>query len=161
TLTYGYNDPTATHVTNVTDNFGLTSTATINLDFGVTATSTDANGKIITYNYDKYGRLAKVFGPTDGSSGTPTIQNCYGVAPDPAFLCPNQNGSAAAPVPWAMTRHKDFQSSSNDSIDTVTFIDALERVIETKKEAEVLQPNGTILPGFSVSGQTVFDTRGR
>jgi RHS repeat-associated protein len=148
-LTYDY-DSTKTHVTKVTDSFTLTSSATVNMDFGLPATTTDANGKVVTYLYDVYGRLNKVWGPTDPTTGTATIEMLYSQA----------SGTAAA-VPWARTRHKDFQSTTGDTIDTVTFADGLGRIIQTKKEAELLQANGTTVAGFDISGLTVFDARGR
>jgi RHS repeat-associated protein len=148
-LTFGY-DATKTHVTSVSDSFSLTSSRTMNMDFGLPLTTTDANAKVVTYSYDVYGRLSKVWAPTDPTSGQATIQMSY-----------SKGGTTAATFPWALTQHKDFQSTTGDTIDTVTFVDGVGRVIQTKKEAELLQANGTTVRGFDISGLTVFDERGR
>jgi RHS repeat-associated protein len=149
-LTYSYDTTTKTHVTSASDTFSLTSSATYNLDFGLPLTTTDANGKVVTYNYDAFGRTSKIWGPTDPTTGQATIQMSY-----------SQGGTTAAAVPWALTQHKDFQSTTGDTIDTVTFVDGLGRVIQTKKEGELLQANGTTIRGFDISGLTVFDASGR
>jgi RHS repeat-associated protein len=149
-LTLTFDTTTRTYPTRVEDNFGLFSTSTINYDFGAPASTTDANGEAVNYGYDNFGRASKVWGPTDPISVQPTIEMVY-----------SQASGTAAEVPWARTRHKDFQSSTSDTIDTVAFIDGLGRTIQIKKEAEVLQPNGTTLTGYSVSGLRVFDARGR
>jgi RHS repeat-associated protein len=149
-LTYDYDTGTKTHVTKVTDTtFGLSSSSTPNLDYGLPATTTDANGKVVTYYYDTYGRLNKVWAPGDPTNGQATIEMTY------------SQGGAAAATPWAKTQHKDFQSTSGDTIDTVAFADGLGRIIQTKKEAEVLQADGTTVRGYNVSGKVVFDGNGR
>jgi YD repeat-containing protein len=130
TLTYGYDPQTLTYVTSVLDSFGYSLSSTPSYDFGLPLTTTDANGKTTTYSYDSAGRLAKIWGPTDPTVGTPTIQMSY-----------SAGGTGGFPA-WAMTQHKDVQSTTGDTIDTVTFVDGLGRVIQTKKEAEVLLPSG-------------------
>src|SRR5213075_2077365 len=98
-------------------------------------------------------------GPDDQStSSDPTIAMSYGIVP---ASCPNAPAAGAAFPAYAVTRHKDVQHAS-DPIDTVTFIDGLGRVIQTKKDLDRdAAGNGTIATGMSVSGQVLFDKRGR
>ncbi|WP_159398005.1 RHS repeat domain-containing protein [Sorangium cellulosum] len=59
------------------------------------------------------------------------------------------------------TRHKDVQHPG-DPVDTVTFVDGLNRVIQTKKDLEKDQgPDTEPLVGMTVSGKVIFDERGR
>jgi len=44
--------PASPDCSRVTDSFSLASSSTPNLDFGLPATTTDANGKVVTYSYD-------------------------------------------------------------------------------------------------------------
>ena len=148
-LTYTYDTNTKTQVTGVSDTFGLTSSRTMSQDYGLPATTTDANGKVVTYNYDSYGRLSKIWAPGDATTGQATIQMTY------------SQGGAAAATPWAMTQHKDFQSTTGDTIDTIAFADGLGRIIQTKKEAELLQSNGTTVRGYDITGLIVRDANGR
>jgi RHS repeat-associated protein len=148
-LTYTYDAATKTHVTGVSDTFSLTSSRTMNQDYGLPATTTDANGKVVTYNYDSYGRLSKVWSPVDPTTGQATIQMTY------------SQGGAGAATPWAMTQHKDFQSTTGVTIDTVAFADGLGRIIQTKKKADLLQSNGTTAHGYDISGLIVWDANGR
>jgi YD repeat-containing protein len=62
---------------------------------------------------------------------------------------------------YAVTKHKDVQHA-DDTINTVTFIDGLERVIQTKKDMEFdVTGTGSTVTGMSVSGLMTFDRRGR
>jgi RHS repeat-associated protein len=147
-LRYTYDDRTRTHRTKVEDlSFGYVSTAKPNLLFGIDDEMTDVNGQTTRYAYDDFARLVRVHGPNDlGPSDTPTIEMLYGPSAFPA---------------WAVTKHKDVQRAG-DTLDTVTFVDGLARVIQTKKDLERdASGSGTAEVGFSVSGQVVFDTRGR
>lgn len=75
--------------------------------------------------------------------------------------CPGGPAAGVAFPPYAVTRHKDVQHAG-DPIDTVTFVDGLERVIQTKKDPDRDQNgSGTVVTGMSVSGQVLFDGRGR
>ena len=148
-LTYTYDSATKTHVTGVSDSFSLTSSRTMNQDYGLPATTTDVNSKVVTYNYDSYGRLSKVWAPGDPTTGQATIQMTY------------SQGGAAAATPWAMTQHKDFQSTNGTTIDTVAFADGLGRIIQTKKKADLLQSNGTTAHGYDITGLIVWDLNGR
>ena len=120
--------------------------------------ATDVNGQPESYSYDIFGRLCTVRGPDDQSSSDATITMSYGIFPG---SCPGGPTAGAAFPAYAVTRHKDVQHAG-DPIDTVTFVDGLERVIQTKKDLDRDQNgNGTVVTGMTVSGQVLFDGRGR
>jgi RHS repeat-associated protein len=144
-LTYTYDSTAQTYRTDVVDSFGYHSKATPNFKFGTNADTTDVNGQKESYVYDDFGRLSQVFGPNDQGGSTPTIAMTY---------------SADAAPPFARTQHLDVQHSG-DTIDTVTFIDGLGRVIQTKKDLDYDDGTGTVQMGMSVSGLVTFDSRGR
>ncbi|MFD5625884.1 SpvB/TcaC N-terminal domain-containing protein [Streptomyces sp. NPDC127072] len=141
---YEYDEPTGTYVTATDDSFGYRSTATYDLRFGRTETSTDINGQKESTTYDAVGRVTSVTGPNDEKADIPTIAFAY--HPDAA-------------VPYAVTRHLDRASDGSvkkDTIDTVTFGDGLGRVVQTKKDATVRGEDV-----MTVSGRTVYDSLGR
>ncbi len=145
-LTYAYDTTTKSHVTKVTDTFSYVSSTTYNLDFGVPATTTDVNGKVTSYTYDAFGRHSTVVGPLD-TAALPTVNVTY-----------SSPGTFPA---WSRAQNKDVQLTT-DTIDTITFVDGIGRVIQTKKDAEVMNASsGTKTTGFMVSGRVVFDARGR
>ena len=159
-LKYTYDTVAQTYVTRVDDlSFGYSSTANYDFRFGVPVSSTDISGQVESYAYDQFGRLCSVRGPDDQSTAVdPTIAMSYGIIPS---SCPNAPAAGAAFPAYAVTRHKDVQHAG-DPIDTVTFIDGFGRVIQTKKDLD-RDPtgNGPVTTGMTVSGQVLFDTRGR
>ncbi|MEU9994643.1 SpvB/TcaC N-terminal domain-containing protein [Streptomyces sp. NPDC050848] len=143
-LTYTYDGPTGTYVTETLDSFGYRSTAEYDLRFGQLTRSTDINGHELKSGYDAVGRVTSVTGPHDHDAGRPTIAFAY---------------HPEATVPYAVTRHLDRASDGSvgdDTIDTVTFTDGTGRVVQTKKDATV---EGTDV--MTVSGRTVYDALGR
>ncbi|WP_437587639.1 RHS repeat domain-containing protein [Sorangium sp. So ce1000] len=112
----------------------------------------DVNGHEVQYDFDAYGRLRAVFGPDDPlTAAEATIAFEYALKP----------GESVAMPAWARTRHKDVQHPG-DPIDTVTFVDGLDRVIQTKKDLEKDPGTGAApIVGMSVSGRVVLDERGR
>ncbi|MDP3273682.1 MAG: SpvB/TcaC N-terminal domain-containing protein, partial [Deltaproteobacteria bacterium] len=149
-LTYGY-DASFTHRTNISDSFGLSSSAEYDARFGAVNHSTDSNGHHVYYHFDGYGRATAVFGPNDNPlTSTPTISYEYQLAP----------GVTGFPRAWAVTRHKDVGRTT--TIDTVTFIDRTLRVIQTKKTSELEAGSGTTTtPGWVISGPIAYDALGR
>jgi RHS repeat-associated protein len=145
-LTYAYDAGMQIYRASVTDSFLYTSTSAPNYLFGTVASTADENGQKEKYVYDNFGRLSQVFGPDDQTATEPTIAMTYNAAVFPAV---------------AVTKHKDVQRAG-DPIETVTFIDGLRRVIQTKKDVD-RDPlgNGTVQTGMSVSGLLGFDGRGR
>jgi RHS repeat-associated protein len=145
-LTYAYDAGMQIHRSSITDSFGYVSTSAPNYRYGVDDSRSDLNGQPETFVYDNFGRLSKVFGPDDQGAAEATIALAY---------------NAAASPPVAVTKHKDVQHA-NDPVETVTFIDGLRRVIETKKDLDQdAAGNGTVATGMSVTGLVGFDGRGR
>jgi RHS repeat-associated protein len=149
-LKYTYDSTTQSQITQVDDlSFGYSSSVVPDLRFHLPQSTTDLNGQVVSYTYDEFGRLFNVVGPTDQGSTVATIHMIYSQTP-------------TAPLPiFAATQHKDVQAPS-DPIETVTFADGLNRIIQTKKDlTKDLQGDGTTQLGMTVSGQVVFDARGR
>ena len=147
TSTYGYDSATRTQVERITDNFGLTSTATHDLRFGSVLTQTDDNRNVETFAYDEFGRPTSVTGPYEQGASTPTITFEY---------------HPEADTPWAITRHLDKFRSATDTIDSVTLIDGLGRQIQGKQDLTVYTgrssaPNDVM----TVSGAVTYDAFGR
>ncbi|WP_437635072.1 SpvB/TcaC N-terminal domain-containing protein [Sorangium sp. So ce854] len=161
-LTYGY-DETGIYRTSITDSFGYMSTSTPNYLFGAVYVTTDLNGHRTRYSYDAFGRLVAVWGPNDfvedpaaQEDVAPTLRAVYGLQP----------GAPAAPF-WAIMGHKDVVRNAptlpphqHDYVETVTFIDGFDRVIQTKKDLEKDFGDHTEV-GMMVSGYIAFDERGR
>ena len=154
-LAYTYDTETSSHVVSTRDSFDYVSSGTVNYQFGTPDMVTDTNGHITQFAYDEFGRSTSVWGPKDVNSQVPTIVFSYALP-----------GMTARPA-WAKTGHKDVfrngesaSAAEHDFIETVTFMDGLERVIQTKKDLE--HDNGTLLRvGMTVSGAQVFDEMGR
>lgn len=154
-LSYGYDDDTHTHVTSTTDSFGYTSTGSPNLLYGTPAVVQDINLQQTNFVYDDFGRMSEVWGPKDQGTTVPTITFAYASLTDGSF------------PRWAKTGHKDIfrndenaPAASHDFIETVTLVDGMERVIQTKKDLE--KDFGDHLEvGMTVSGRVIFDAVGR
>jgi RHS repeat-associated protein len=149
TLAYEYDPDVATHVARITDSFGLSSRATHSPLFGKVESTVDTNNNQTTNFYDLFGRLERIVGPYEQSQAVATLGFEY---------------HPEAAVPWAITRHvdKDADGRLKDTIDTILFTDGLKRVIQTKKDATVLEGNANAAQDkMTVSGQVTFDAFGR
>jgi RHS repeat-associated protein len=146
TLTYSYDPTLRTYVEQITDNFGLKSTATHDLRFGTLLSQTDENNNVESFSYDEFGRQTSVTGPYEQGGGPTTITFEY---------------HPEASTPWAITRHLDKFRSPTDTIDTVTFIDGLGRVIQTKKDTTVYNGTAGGQDVMTVSGAVSYDAFGR
>jgi RHS repeat-associated protein len=144
---YQYDPTVGTYVIGVADSFGYTSSATYDLRFGLPTQTVDLNGNAQQLEFDEFGRTTATRGPYDIGQAEPTIAFEYGLAP------------GVVPT-WARTRHKDV-ANPGDPIDTVTFVDGLGRLIQTKKDLERDNGGGGTTVGMSVSGAVQFDVRGR
>lgn len=96
---------------------------------------------------DDLGRIIQITGPYELAAGVPyTIRFDY----HPASL-----------VPWAHTAHYDPAHPGND-LETVTFMDGLERTLQTKKDGAIFQGRGKDdKEQLIVSGRILFDGLGR
>ncbi|WP_189077520.1 SpvB/TcaC N-terminal domain-containing protein [Mangrovihabitans endophyticus] len=143
-VTYEYDPALATHVTAVTDSFGLRSTTSYNLKYGLPETITDTNGQQTRTLYDQQGRVDTVTGPYEMAANHPTVDIEY---------------HPEAVVPYAITRNVDRNADGSfrtNSIDTITFTDGLGRVIQSKKDATL---DG--VEAMTVSGHVEYDFAGR
>lgn len=144
-LNYTMDDVVHTYTTSMSDSFGYTATAGYDYRFGAQTSQTDINNQPITTTVDAKGRIKTITGPLEAGTGTATIKHSY-------FL--------DATTPYALTEHYD--EGRADTIDTVTFIDGLMRVIQTKMDAAIdADKDGIALDGMSVSGHIIFDSFGR
>lgn len=145
--TLGYDAITNTHVTSITDSFGHVSTATYDLRFGDAATATDPNGNTIAQSYDAFGRLEQVVGPYQAGTSHFTLRMTY---------------HPETGIPHAITDHIDVFRNPLDPIQTVVFVDGLQRPVQTKKDATIHQGGtGTATDMMIVSGRVSFDHMGR
>ena len=171
TLNYTYDDTAQTYRTHTVDSFGLTSSSTPNYAFGAPQVVTDTNDNTEVYSFDEFGRVSTVYGPNDvpAPDGTdfcgphpptqnePTIAFCYSRgAIDPASPIPPTPPSQPE---YAITHHKDIQHPG-DPVVTSTFVDGLERVIQTKKDLD-RDVAGSTQTGMTASGAIGFDGVGR
>ncbi len=163
TLNYTFDAVAQTYLTSTSDSFGYTSSSVPNYMFGATQSATDVNGNIELYNYDSFGRLSTVYGPNDVALAGTTTDFCSSGtsgAAEPTIVFCYSEGSANPTLPaYAVSRHKDVQHPG-DPVVTSTFVDGIERVIQTKKDLERDTGSGTQV-GMSVSGAITFDVRGR
>lgn len=144
TSTIAYDSTTRTHAVEVRDSFGYVTRNSYDLRYGALTETIDENGNAVRRVYDRFGRISRVVGPYDNDAA-PTLSFEYGLG---------------APISSAVVRHKD--ATRPDTIDTAVFIDSLERVLQTKEEAELDMGSGTATrSGMRVSGRIAFDTKGR
>lgn len=146
TETYGYDPTLRTYVEQISDSYGLTSSSTHDLRFGTVLSQTDENTNVESSTYDEFGRQTSLTGPYEQGGGTATITFEY---------------HPEATTPWAITHHLDKFRSPTDTIDTVTFIDGLARVIQTKKDATVYNGTAGGQDVMTVSGAVTYDAFGR
>jgi YD repeat-containing protein len=151
TKTYIYDPSVQTYVTSVTDSFDYTSSSSWDLRFGSTTSTTDAAGATMTYKYDEFGRMLSVSGPYDQGGITPTIRFEYHPETD-----------TPASTPWALTRRLDKFRSPTATIDTVVFVDGLDRPVQSKQTATVKAADTSLAADvMTVSGHVTYDASGR
>jgi RHS repeat-associated protein len=148
-LDYAYDTVAAVHVESIVDSFGYRSTSTHDMRFGLPTSETDQNNQQLRTVYDDLGRVSSVTGPYELAENRHTIDFEY---------------HPEAAVPYAVTRHVDRTATGvrDDTIDTVTFVDGLKRVLQTKKDASVPpSPGADPQPVMITSGRAVYDFAGR
>jgi len=80
TTAYTQTNGQTTQIT-VTNALGHQATSVLNAPRGLPVTVTDANGKVTTAQYDRLGRLLKVWKPGHLTSGTPDAEYAYTLTP--------------------------------------------------------------------------------
>jgi RHS repeat-associated protein len=151
--TYTYDTAVHTYVTSVTDSFGYKSTAAYDLRFGEQTGSTDINNQTVTTSYDHAGRAVSIVGPYEQGTGRVTIAMQYHPSD------PSRPGNPA--ISWAHTAHIDLNRGPSATIDTATFTDGLERVVQTKKSLALYSSGTSVSNVMSVSGRVLYDGFGR
>ena len=136
-----------TYVEKVSNSYGYTSKATYDYAFGQMLSSTDLNGQEVSYQLDALGRVKQIKGPYEQQGGAGyTIRFAY---------------HPKASIPWALTEHYDPAHPGNP-LETVTFVDGLGRVLQTKKDVALFQGEGKAdEEAMVVSGKVIYDAYGR
>jgi len=152
-VTYGYDEDVVTHVSSIEDSFGLSSSVLVDPRFGQALHSIDVAGNCTVSQLDSFGRLKAVFGPDDVSG-----RSC---APKAKATLLFEYFPHARPA-YAVTHNKLPQNAGTSAatLDTVSFIDGMARIIQTKKSAEVFL-GGSRAVGFVASGHVDYDAMGR
>ncbi|MCX7747822.1 MAG: hypothetical protein N2645_13180 [Clostridia bacterium] len=145
-LSYQYDQTVNTYVTQINDSFGYTTCTYYNYLYGVPVQTIDINRNLMTHKYDNFGRLVEVYSPYD--TVFPAVKFDY---------YPNERPAKA------VTQNKVlFDAANRETLDTVIFVDGLNRVIQTKKEGEVQQEGqNSSTYGMNVTGAIEFDALGR
>lgn len=143
---YEYDNQVNTYVTKVKDAYGYSSSSTYEYLFGQLTGTVSMQGQPMRYIVDNRGRTVAITGPYEIAAGKPyTIAFEY---------------YPGAAVPYAITHHHDPEY--NADINTVTFMDGLERPLQVKKQAALFraknQPNDIKM---IVTGKVIYDAFGR
>ncbi len=147
TVDYVYDADRHTDIASVTDSHGLTATASYSPE-GQVLERVDANGNATRYTYDAFDRLSSVRGPYEQGPDDPATVT-YEYHPD-------------APYAYAIARHHD-RFNPGDTINTVTFVDGIGRVTQTKHDATIVasEASSPATDKVLVSGAVEFDGLGR
>jgi RHS repeat-associated protein len=178
-LEYGYDATTRTYPVTTSQieqddanaHLRYSASADYDLRFGLPIRIVDIAGAKQEIDYDNYGRITKVFAPSDfDASGNridtsaPTIDVAYREMPH------NISGFVESLPAWAMATHRSSAPPEGSvplaavtprSMRTVNFVDGLNRSIQVQKDITRDNGSGTTTAGMSISGQTIFDARGR
>ena len=125
--------------------FGYVSTTTYDLRIGKPLSTTDINGNVMTYEYDRSGRLTSILAPADTGY---TLRFEYWITYDGDTVHQGDN-------PWARTSHFDIQHPDNP-LNTTVIADGFGRIVQTRKDAEVGGCETSL-----VSGVVIYDCFGR
>ena len=144
---YVYDDQVHHYLIKETNSFGYSSQTTVDYRFGQPLTTLDLNNNPIHYQLDDVGRVVQITGPYELAAGVPyTIRFDY---------------HPLSALPWAHTAHYDPAYPGND-LETVTFMDGLTRLLQTKKDAAIFQGKGKAdKEQMTVSGRIIYDGLGR
>ena len=147
---YTFDPVRFTDIAVVTDNHGVTATATYDPLTGRIAGRVDENGNPTTWTYDAAGRLATITAPKEQGTGTPTVRYSYGGLRTTA-------NPAGAQFAWATAQHHDVVHPT-DALTTVAFVDGLDRTVQRKRDSVV---EGVPGQSRTVEGAIDFDALGR
>jgi RHS repeat-associated protein len=143
---YEYDADVKTYATTVSNSYGYSSESTYDVKYGQRLSSKDINGNEIKYEVDARGRIINIKGPYEKGGSTKTIEFVY---------------QSDAAIPWALTRHFDPSNPAN-TLNTVTFVDGLGRVLQTKKDVALYAGEGKAdAEMMAISGRVFFDAFAR
>ena len=163
-----YDDAVDTYPVEVSDAGGYVSRSAYDLYFGSIMESTDINNNKMIYKYDDFGRAEKIYSPYD-------LDEAGNIYSDDICAVKFEYHHDQFPA-FAVTKNKiHFDRTDAETLDTVIAIDGLGRVIQTKKEGEIvpLDTSGFYSQaghsgntfekqyGMNVSGVAVYDSMGR
>lgn len=146
-VTYSYHDPdeAGAFVTRTEDTFGLVTSDTYDNRFGRLVETVDPVGAKTTFGYDARNRVTRITGPLEQGAGASITYEYHAEDDDP----------------WALARHVDA-ANPGTTIDTVRFVDGLEREIQTKEDATLfVGAASNAADRRVVSGQVFYDAFGR
>lgn len=148
TTTYTYDSDVDTHIASITDAFGTRSTVVNDPLFGKVLSKTSVNKHTVSFTYDAFGRLWTMTSAKDQSKSGPTVIHEY---------------HHDAAVPWALVSHGDhYKNGTVTNLQTVTFVDGMGRVIQTKTDYSLFSGETTLPTDVMVvSGRKVFDHSAR
>ena len=147
-INYEYDQAVHTYVEKVSNSYGYTSKATYDYAFGQMLSSTDLNGQQVNYELDA---------TSEGSSRSRARMSSKGGLGYTIRFAYHPKAS----IPWALTQHYDPAHPGNP-LETVTFVDGLGRVLQTKKDVALFQGEGKAdEEAMVVSGKVIYDAYGR
>ena len=151
-LFYQYDGTTISHIKKINNlQFGLTTQRDYDMRFGTVTDTSDENFQLEHFQYDGLGRMTGMWAPQDITAGkpaqTPTVTF--------NFIVANGKNLPVPVAPWATTTRKDT-AGPQGKLETVVFVDGLDRVRQTKKDASIAGVAVRI-----VGGETAFDGKGR
>jgi RHS repeat-associated protein len=153
-VVYEYDDVVHSYITKTSDAFGYYSEATYKYEFGTEETITDTNDNTFTKEYDLFGRTRKILTDYD-SPDSPAVEFEYFHTDFPARAVTNNKI-------FFNDSHNPVSYDESETLDTVIIIDGMGRVLQTKKEGEVLMDSDvTSTHGMNISGKVVYDDMGR
>ncbi|HZE86742.1 MAG TPA: PA14 domain-containing protein [Methylomirabilota bacterium] len=120
TTTTAYDSATHTYPISVTNAKNQTITLSYDLGTGNLLSKTDPNSKTTSYTYDVFGRILKEIKPYDSTSYPTTVYQYLtdGTAPEGVLVSKRETASASG------------------TLDTYTWVDGLNRTVQTRSEAE-------------------------
>lgn len=144
---YTFDNQVHQYPVTVTNSYGYSSQSVYDFRFGRPLKSIDLNKNSIVYQLDDLGRITQITGPYELAAGKPyTLRFEY---------------HPEAATPWAHTVHYDPAHPGND-METVTFMDGLGRLLQTKKDGSLFQGvRKEDKEQMIVSGRILFDGLGR
>lgn len=161
---FTYDNNVKTYVTGIKDAYGYSSQSEYDYRFGIETLSTDMNNVKIKTEVDNKGRITSIGMPFKDEDKEKKKEKEKIAIEYEYFPLPDAK-DAIKHIPYAITYHTDELNEGN-KFRTLTFIDGLERPIQTKKDITVWEKgkgetNENEHEKLQVSGRVFFDDFGR